>query len=237
MKPRKAIVREIHAYVLAGGASSRMGREKALLEIGGVTMVERTARSVESLAGKAAIVGPPEKFHALAAKLGTRAIADDWPGAGPLGGIATALRASEAEWNLIVACDLPYLTREWMSFLVERATGTPGVKTDDEIERSTPKLKPSPSDSVEEADAVMAMSERGAEPLCAMYHKRCEAAIWLALDRGTRKVTEGLHGLRVEYIEPREWKRFDSEGLLFKNINRPEDYEEAKRGIEGRKER
>jgi molybdopterin-guanine dinucleotide biosynthesis protein A len=219
MKPRKAIVREIHAYVLAGGASSRMGRDKALLDIGGVTMVERTARLVESVAGKATIVGPPEKFHALEAKLGTRAIADDWPGAGPLGAIATALRASEAEWNLIVACDLPYLTREWMSFLVERATATSG------------------GDTTETADAVMAMSERGAEPLCAMYHKRCEAAIWLALDRGTRKVTEGLHGLRVEYIEPREWKRFDSEGLLFKNINRSEDYEEAKRGIEGRKER
>ena len=202
---------QIAGFVLAGGESTRMGREKALLDIGGVTMVERAARLVESVVGKATIVGQPEKFHALAAKLGTRAIADDWPGAGPLGGIATALRASEAQWNLIVACDMPYLTREWMAFLVERATCTGDA-----------------------SDAVMAMNERGAEPLCAMYHKRCESAIWLALDRGTRKVTEGLHGLRVAYIEPAEWKAFDSEGLLFKNMNRAEDYEAAKRWIEGR---
>jgi molybdopterin-guanine dinucleotide biosynthesis protein A len=198
---------QIAGFVLAGGTSSRMGRDKALLEIGGVTMAGRAAALVKRVAGNVAVVGHAERFR----ELELRAIADDWPGAGPLGGIATALRASEAQWNLIVACDMPYLTREWLAFLVERATCAGDA-----------------------SDAVMAMSERGAEPLCAMYHKRCESAIWLALDRGTRKVTEGLHGLRVEYIEPGEWKGFDSEGLLFKNMNRAEDYEAAKRWIEGR---
>jgi hypothetical protein len=49
-----------------------------------------------------------------------------------------------------------------------------------------------------------------------------------ALERGTRKVTDGLAGLRVDNIEPAEWKAFDSEGFLFKNMNSPADYEEAK---------
>lgn len=168
-------------------------------------MVERAVRLVESVAASATVVGRPEAFRYLQA----HAIADDWPGAGPLGGIATALRASESPWSLIVACDLPYLRRDWLEFLVERAAGVAA-----------------------NAEAVMAMSERGAEPLCAMYHKRCAPAIRMALERGTRKVTDGLAGLRVAEIGREEWKAFDSHGLLFKNMNSPEDYEEARRTIE-----
>ncbi|HEV2205012.1 MAG TPA: molybdenum cofactor guanylyltransferase [Candidatus Acidoferrales bacterium] len=193
----------VSAFILAGGESSRMGRHKALLELGGVPMIVRAARLVESVsgavAGRATIVGEPESYQ----RFGLRAIRDDWPGAGPLGGIATALRASDRAWNLIVACDLPYLTRDWLEFLIERGRGT-------------------------DADALLPMNERGAEPLCAMYAKSAEAAIWLALDRGVRKVTDGLGHLHVEYVEQREWKAFDSECLLFKNMNSPEDYEQAK---------
>ena len=137
-----------------------------------------------------------------------RAIADDWPGCGPLGGIATALRASEADWNLIVACDLPYLTRQWLEYLLQRARDS-------------------------NAEAVVPMNltpanKRGAEPLCAVYHKGCEPSIRRELERGVRKVTDGLAELRVEMIEPAKWKGFDSAGLLFKNVNTPADYEEAK---------
>lgn len=195
---------QIGGFVLAGGQSSRMGRDKALLELSGLPLVVRAARLVESAVGSAIVIGHPETFRSLQ----LHAIADDWPGAGPLGGIATALRASEAPWNLIAACDLPYLTKAWLEFLLEQAVASP-------------------------ADAVVPMNERGAEPLCAMYHKRCESAVWLALDRGTRKVTDCLAGVHVEHLEPAAWKGFDSEGLLFKNINSPEDYEEAKGRIAG----
>lgn len=189
----------IEGFVLAGGESTRMGREKALLELGGMPMIVRTARLVERVAGRVTIVGTPEKYEPLR----LRAIRDEWTGAGPLGGIAAALRASGSAWNLIVACDLPYLTKEWFEFLIERA------------EKS-------------KMEAVLPMNDKGAEPLCAMYGKSCEAAIWLALDRGVRKVTEGLAHLRMEYVERSEWKVFDSEGLLFKNMNSPEEYEQAK---------
>jgi molybdenum cofactor guanylyltransferase len=189
----------IAGFILAGGESSRMGRDKALLELNGAPLIVRVARLVESVAGMPVIVGAPERFSGL----GLEVIADDWEAAGPLGGIATALRASRAPWNLIVACDLPYLTKAWLDFLVMRGLTS-------------------------EADALLPVNERGAEPLCAMYRKRCEPAIRTALDRGTRKVTDGLAALRVEDIEPLEWKAFDSEGLLFKNMNTPADYEEAK---------
>jgi molybdenum cofactor guanylyltransferase len=201
----KNITGRIGGFVFAGGESSRMGRDKALLELGGVAMIVRAARLVESVVGPPVVVGSPEIYR----RLGLRAIADDWPGAGPLGAIATALRASESPWNLIVACDLPYLRKEWLAFLVDRGRGS-------------------------NADAVLPVSQAGVEPLCAMYGKGCEEAIWLALDRGVRKVTDGLAHVRVEHIEPSEWKVFDSDGFLFKNMNAAADYEEAKARLEGR---
>ena len=194
-----ANVTPIAAFILSGGESSRMGRDKSLLDLGGVPIIVRAARLVELVAGPPVVVGSPEVYRPL----GLRAIRDDWPGAGPLGAIASALRASESPWNLVVACDLPYLTRDWLAFLTGRARGS-------------------------KADAILPVSEGGVEPLCAMYGKGCEPAIWLALDRGVRKVTDGLAHLRVEHLEPREWKGFDSDGFLFKNMNTPAEYEEAK---------
>lgn len=188
----------IASFILAGGVSSRMKRDKALLEIGGVPLLVRTARLLESVVGTPSIIGDPATYESFALP----AIADDWPGAGPLGGIATALRVSNASWNLVVACDLPYLTGEWLSFLVARAVASA-------------------------ADAVLPLNEKGAEPLCAMYHKRGEPAIRAALESGIRKVTDGLQNIVVETIAPAEWKAFDSEGLLFKNMNLPRDYQEA----------
>jgi molybdopterin-guanine dinucleotide biosynthesis protein A len=188
----------IASFILAGGVSSRMKRDKALLEIGGVPLLLRTARLLESLAGAPTVVGDPAAYESFAMPV----IADDWPGAGPLGGIATALRASSKPWNLVVACDLPYLTGEWLRFLVARAV-------------------------LSAADAVVPLSAKGAEPLCAMYHKRGEPAIRAALESGIRKVTDGLLKIRVETIALAEWKAFDSEGLLFKNMNLPRDYQEA----------
>ena len=191
-----------------------MGRDKALLELGGETLIARTVNLVGSVVGTCAIIGGPGRFAEVHGTNGSelRMIADDFPGAGPLGGIATALRASGAEWNLIVACDLPYLTHAWLEFLMARA-----LRSD--------------------ADAVLPMNERGAEPLCAMYRKRAEAAIRAALDRGTRKVTDGLAEVLTEFIAQAEWKGFDSDGLLFKNMNSPADYEEAKAKFDGRLKR
>jgi molybdopterin-guanine dinucleotide biosynthesis protein A len=195
---------QVAGFILAGGASSRMGRDKALLELGGVPLIVRTVRLVEAVVGSAMVVGDSAAFRAL----GLRTIADDWPGAGPLGGIATALRASSAPWSLIVACDLPYLTKPWLDYAVGRAVAS-------------------------QADAVIPMNATGTEPLCAVYHRRAEPGIRGPLALGNRKVKDAIESLRVEIIEPAEWKAFDSEGYLFKNMNSPEDYEEARARLDG----
>src|SRR6516162_9227963 len=107
---------DISAFILSGGASSRMGRDKGLLKISGQPLIVRIARLAEPLVSSVVIVGPPERYGTL----GLRVIADRAFGdrgensilQGPLAGIATALAATSTPWNLILACDLPYLTRE-----------------------------------------------------------------------------------------------------------------------------
>jgi molybdenum cofactor guanylyltransferase len=190
---------KVGGFILAGGKSSRMGCDKALLEIAGVSLIARATRLLQSVTSDTKIIASPSLYRSLGAPI----VADDWPGCGPLGGIATVLRVSKTPWNLIVACDLPYLTKAWLDLLVERALKS-------------------------KADAVVPMNERGAEPLCAMYHKNAENRIRAAVEGGVRKITDSFANLRVEYLEPSEWKAFASEGLLFKNINSPADYEEAK---------
>jgi molybdopterin-guanine dinucleotide biosynthesis protein A len=193
---------QVGGFVLAGGKSSRMGVDKALLEIDGISLIERAASLLQSVTGDPTIIGSTSLYSSL----GTKIVADDWPGHGPLGGMATALRVSRTPWNLIIACDLPYLTKAWLDFLIERALKS-------------------------KADAVVPMNERGPEPLCGAYHKNAENRIRSAVEGGVHKVTDSFARLRVEYLEPGEWKAFASEGLLFKNVNSPADYEEAKARI------
>ncbi len=190
--------KHVAAFILAGGASARLGRDKALVEFDGVPLIVRAARLLDSLTGVSTVIGPPVRF----AGLRLRVVPDDEPGLGPLGGIATALRVSKEPWNLVIGCDLPYLTPDWLAYLIGRASGS-------------------------RVDVLWPQSERGPEPLCAMYHSRCEGAVATALARGVRKVTDGFAGLQIEMITCSEWKAFDPEGLLFKNMNLPEDYEEA----------
>ena len=155
-------------FVLVGGASSRMGRDKAALPLHGRTLAEHVADAVAEAAGSAALVGPPDRYRAL----GFPVIADSRPGSGPLGGIFTALSASPASWNLIAACDLPEIGAGFLKQLMAAAEECGG-------------------------DCLMPFGPSGPEPLCAAYHARCREAIGAALDRNVRKVTDGLAGLRV----------------------------------------
>jgi molybdopterin-guanine dinucleotide biosynthesis protein A len=206
-------LRQIGSFILAGGASSRMGRDNSLLELDGETLLARTLHLLERCRLQPAIVGDPAKFAALI--LGAPIISDDTPGRGPLGGIATALRHSRQPWNLIVGCDLPFLTPDWIRYLIAR--GTRAHK-----------------DAGSRFDIVIPENQDGLEPLCAMYHQRCVVTISNQLDRGVRQVTAAIAPLRLDRVLPEEWKAFDSGGLLFKNMNSPADYQRAREIVEGK---
>jgi molybdopterin-guanine dinucleotide biosynthesis protein A len=196
----------VSGFVLAGGRSSRMGRDKALLEIDGVTLIVRAVTLLRSVLDEATVIASKAGYESL----GLRIVGDDFPGFGPLGGIATALHISKKPWNLVIACDLPYLSKAWLEYLIERALKS-------------------------EADAVVPMNVRGPEPLCAMYHKNAEQRIRTGVEGGIRKVTDSFANLHVEHLEPDEWKGFASGGPLFKNVNSPADYKEAKARLSAQK--
>ncbi|MCX6599817.1 MAG: molybdenum cofactor guanylyltransferase [Acidobacteria bacterium] len=100
------------AFVLAGGASRRMGRDKALLPLAGRPLIEQIARRAAAVASPVTIVGSPAKYQGM----GFNVIADRRPDCGPLAGIEAALEAGLARRNLILACDMPHLD----SSLLER---------------------------------------------------------------------------------------------------------------------
>jgi len=195
-------------YVLAGGGSTRFGRDKALVEVGGMPIIARMIELLESVTTQVKIVAAPSKYAAF----GAENVEDRWPGEGPLGGIITALEdaakgPADCEWNLIVSCDMPFLTREWLAFLGERAAKS-------------------------KAQVVFPHSASGPEPLCACWQTGAAAELRSGFERGVRKVTEGIALLRAEVLDDADWKRFDNVGRLFWNMNTAADYEEARRILE-----
>ena len=177
----------------------------------GKSLLRRTAELVEETCGTAKIVSSSAAYG----DSGLSVLRDAWPGEGPLGGIITAIRetrshSKEEAWSLIVSCDMPFLWREWLGFLCQRALES-------------------------DAQVVVPESENGLEPLCACWRSDTLETLHSAFDEGVRKVTQGMKRLRMEVLDERAWKRFDNYGRLFWNMNTPEDYAEAKRILESGK--
>jgi molybdopterin-guanine dinucleotide biosynthesis protein A len=157
-------------------------------------MIEIAAEAVCEAAGNVTIVGTPEIYRHLPYPAIPDLRAGAIPGVGPLGGIESALAHTSADWNLIVACDMPAITAVTLQLILAAAAAHP------------------------EAGCVIPESRQGfLEPLCAAYHRRLLPALSAALDAGTRKVTSGLpedaiHRLRM------------TSDPIFQNINTPEEW-------------
>lgn len=156
---------QVHPYVLAGGQSARMGRDKALLPYSGKTLLEFIHAELASAFGSATVVGPASRYASLRLPL----IEDLHPGFGPLSGIEAALADCEtnsrADWALIVACDMPNLRNELCREIARLALAE------------------------EKAKIVMPLSAGGQpEPLCAAYHRSILPVIRKSLESGIFKV-------------------------------------------------
>lgn len=145
-----------------------MGCDKALLEIDGIPLARKIAARLAEVCDSVALVGDPELHGAL----GFPVIKDNFPGLGPLSGVEAALAATQSDWNLIVACDMPALNAATLECLFTLT-----------------------------ADCSLPQYDDGKlEPLCAVYHRRCHPAILNALSHGIRKVTDALKTLEITYI-------------------------------------
>jgi len=217
----------VEAFILAGGKSSRMGRDKTLLQLKGEPLVQRVANLVKPLVSKVSLVTsaapsstPDDTNRDLTFGLPT--VTDNWPDAGPLGGIASALANALSEWCLILACDMPFLTKEWLAFLLGHV-----AQADNKAVALLNKRE-----SSRQFDVIIPETLRGLEPLCAVYRSTCAPILAAELNRGVRKVTDALANLNVKRISESEWRRFSPDGNLFRNLNTWQDYLEARKRLE-----
>ena len=189
----------IHVAVLAGGQSRRMGRDKALLPLGDQTLIERVIAATRPLGYPCFIVGDPATY----AHLGLPVHPDRHPGLGPLGGLHTALGATGAT-VLLLACDLPFLTTDFLRHLADRRGPH---------------------------QAVVPYTATGLQPLCALYEPSCLAAIETAIQAGQLGMRSLLHNLNLDLVREKDWRPYDEHGLLFANLNAPEEYERAQAAL------
>jgi len=189
----------VSAVVLTGGASQRMGSDKAHLEYGGRPAAEHIARLLASLVQDVAIVGgsPPDAASAA----GARFVADVAGPQSSLRGLVSALVAVETEYVIVVATDLPFVTPDLLLALV----AWPG------------------------ADAVVPRDANGRHALCALYRREAVLAVARdRLERGELTLGALLDVIDTAYVEGEALRRLDPDGAVLMNVNTPDELAAAR---------
>ncbi|HUY80544.1 MAG TPA: molybdenum cofactor guanylyltransferase [Acidobacteriaceae bacterium] len=197
----------MNAFVLAGGASSRMGRDKALLPLNGRPLIEHALDKLLALGFTPRIVGSRPDLASFAP-----VVPDNFPGSGPLGGIEAALAASNTQQNLFLAVDLPLLPVSFLRWLIDRAALTNALAT-------IPLLQWRP------------------QPLCAVYSRALlphirsalaarRAKVMLAIESAACAMGAPIDTCNVESIATAQsWPQPFPLHSWFQNINTPSDLE------------
>lgn len=192
----------MEAFILAGGASSRMGTDKSQLLIERQTFTERIAETLLQVADSVALVGIS---GSQAQKSNLRTVADVYPHLGALGGIHAALATCESDWAIVVACDLPFVTAELFSFLASKRL---------------------------DHDAVVPIQLDGRpQPLAALYRvDPCLQCATELIEVGRRRPLYLLEAVNTCWVHFDELTNLAQSERFFVNINTPSDYDEAIRG-------
>jgi len=188
------------AFILAGGKSTRMGTEKAFVDYGGCTLLARALSLARSVSSDVHVVGSREKFAAFAP-----VVEDVFRDHGPLGGIHAALRTSSTELNLILAVDTPFLSEEFLRYLMNQAVDAPL------------------------ATVVVPRTGGCWQPLCAIYRREFASAAESALRAERNKIDRLFAEVRTRVIEEQELQAAGFSPALFRNLNTPEELEAEKR--------
>jgi molybdopterin-guanine dinucleotide biosynthesis protein A len=187
-------VDDVTAFVLAGGKSTRMGRDKAFLELDGKTLLELAMARARSLTKDVRIVGSPAKFAAFGP-----VVEDIFPERGPLGAIHAALRASANELNLMLAVDTPLVQPSFLAWMVKRAQGNRAVVT------------------------VPSVGGR-LHPLCGVYRKSFAMTAEESLQAGQNKIDRLFAEIATEVIAEEEIVAAGFSAEMFHNVNTPEEW-------------
>jgi molybdopterin-guanine dinucleotide biosynthesis protein A len=189
------------AAILAGGQARRLGgRDKSALRVGAASILEHQLSVIRDLTPHVLIVGreePPPDYPSV------RAVPDLLPGTGALGGLYTALLEAGTDQVVVLACDMPFLTREFVALLA--SIGETHV----------------------DADVVLPCDEHGRHPLCASYRARVASRLKRHIDAGELRVRDAVDGLHVREVGPDQLAAYNQEGRLLLNVNTPDDYARA----------
>ncbi|MGD8633078.1 MAG: molybdenum cofactor guanylyltransferase [Anaerolineales bacterium] len=184
--------------IQAGGQSSRMGRDKALVKLNGRPLIEHVIERTRGLGEDLLITtNDPERLEYL----GIRLVGDRSPGAGALHGLATALQAAEGEDVLLLACDAPFANRGLLEYIIAHR---------------------------HQGDVIIPEHAGRYEPLQALYNRsRCLPAVDEALRSGEKRMISYFSSVRVYPIGAKIIRQFDKAGVSFFNINTEDDLREA----------
>jgi len=191
---------DVEGFILVGGRSSRMGTAKSRLQFGGQTSVERIATELRTIASRVSLVGPGSAGF----DPDLRIVPDTHQQWGALGGIHAALGACVSDWALIVACDLPFVTRDLCSRL---------------LTLSRPELP----------EAIVPIQPDGRpQPLCALYRREpCRLAAEKLIAGGEHTPRALLANVKTRWVVPEEFIDLPGAENFFFNVNTPADYEQA----------
>lgn len=187
----------INGVILAGGLSKRMGTDKGLLKLSGVTMVENLYNRLSPLCNRIIVVtNKPVAYGEVTSHLSVQIVTDEIKQKGPFSGIHSALGVTDAEYNIVLACDMPNTNPEFF------------------INASQEAMK-------QEYDLIIARTGCGRyQPLHAIYHRRCRNAIEQLLLQNELKASE-----LVKYVKTKVLYFDESNELMFSNMNTVEDYQ------------
>jgi molybdopterin-guanine dinucleotide biosynthesis protein A len=198
--------------VLAGGQSRRMGQDKALLEVGGRALIEYVLEAAAPFANETLIIATERPEYD---RFGCRVVPDKFPHSGSLGGIYTALSEASQDHCLVLACDMPFINRELLQFMVSE---------DRNYDVLVPAL------SAERSDQG---GGETLETLHAIYSRTCMPAIERQLNAGVFKVIGFFSEVHVEKIPEEKILQYDPHLLSFFNTNTPEEFDWAKERLAG----
>jgi molybdopterin-guanine dinucleotide biosynthesis protein A len=197
---------DLTGFVLAGGASRRMGCPKPSLQLDGESILERQIRLLRLVARRVTVVGGQPGYLQ---ELDVPCVPDAVTGRGPLGGIYTALLHSRTEFSLVLGCDLPFVNRNLLACLMHRA-------------------------KAEGSDVAVPRSPDGRlQPLCAVYRRRALYAVRTRLALGQNKLSGFFPMVRCTVIPWRELADAGVRAPMFVNMNTPEEYEYVRIRVEG----
>ncbi len=189
--------KQVTVAIMAGGKSSRMGVDKSFVLFNGRTLIEIVQESVAGLGAETVLItNKPDEY----AHLGLPMVGDLYPEHGPLGGIFTAVHAAAFPHVLIVACDMPWLNRPLLQYMLSL--------------RQT-------------ADVVVPRWGKYPEPLHAIYSKACLQPIEEKLKAQRLKIIGFYNEVTVRFVERAEIEQVGGNGRSFANINSPDDLREA----------